>query len=385
MLAMEDFEMSRSSRVSGEVMIAELTDEQVERARKEGAEVFGDLEFEHFEPASEAHSRYWESGPEVATMAHPAAGGGLDEVLDQIRAPKAWAVSRGEGVTIAIIDTGICPTLPDIPANKRSSIDLSSHYQGAHWNDPKGHGSMCAVIAGGSNASGGRFNGVAPDATVLSARTTLLSTDIYRIYEELVLLKRSGQIGPLVASNSYGLYQCSPPAELPDNHPYMEVVLQAIQEGIVVVFAAGNNHWDVLCKHDPAACEPNTIWGANSHDQVLSIGTVNANESNTDTSTPHPNSSRGPGQWAHEFPKPDCVAPTYGEVVWGCGYRYMDWWGTSGACPQVAGLAALMLAQDSSLTPAQVGDRVRTTCRPLNAGWNCVGRGIIDCASALGI
>ena len=101
------------------------------------------------------------------------------------------------------------------------------------------------------------------------------------------------------------------------------------------------------------------LWAVNSHDKVLSVGTVNESNSNQDSSTPQPNSSRGPGQWANEFPKPDCVAPTYGEVAWGCGYRQMDWWGTSGACPQVAGLAALTLEVNPTLTPDQVYNIIR--------------------------
>jgi serine protease AprX len=77
------------------------------------------------------------------------------------------------------------------------------------------------------------------------------------------------------------------------------------------------------------------------------------------------------------------VAPTYGEVVWGSGYQVMEWWGTSGACPQVAGLAALILGLDPTLTPAQVGDVIRATCRDIQLPKACAGAGLIDCEAAV--
>ena len=180
------------------------------------------------------------------------------------------------------------------------------------------------------------------------------------LYDNLITAKKNGDIpGPLVISNSYGLYQCSPSVDLPEDHPYLQIVLAAVDEGIPVVFAAGNNHHDVLCRHDPRSCSPTTIWAVNSHDRIISVGTVNENDSNRDPQTPHVNSSRGPGQWAQAHPKPDCVAPTYGEVVWGSAYRVMDWWGTSGACPQVAGLAALLLSKNPGLRPDKIADTIR--------------------------
>lgn len=150
---------------------------------------------------------------------------------------------------------------------------------------------------------------------------------------------------------------------------------------IVVVFAAGNNHFDTLCNHDPTACSPDTIWAINSIDEVLTVGTVNAD--NRNDQGPHANSSRGPGQWSQERPKPDVVAPTYGEVVWGNGYQIMEWWATSGACPQVAGLAALILSVNPGLSPARTGQIIRYAATPLNAPPECVGAGLIDCEAAV--
>jgi subtilisin family serine protease len=307
----------------------------------------------------------------------------LTDVLDHINAPKAWAKKgRGQGVTVGIVDTGVSSALNEFPAQKRSPYSKSFAYAAGPWADLVGHGSMCACIATATAAEGGRYNGVAPDATLLSARSNLLATDVYKLYDWVLARKRSGQIpGRIVMSNSYALYTCSAPSGLPQDHPYRGILLDAIGEGFVVVYAAGNNHADVLCNHDPTKCSPNTIWAVNSMDEVLSVGTVNWD--NRMNAGQHANSSRGPGQWASAHKKPDCVAPTYGEVVWGSGYRVMEWWGTSGACPQVAGLAALLLSADPSLTPAQIGDLIRSTCRDIDLPKTCAGAGLIDCAAAV--
>jgi serine protease AprX len=62
----------------------------------------------------------------------------------------------------------------------------------------------------------------------------------------------------------------------------------------------------------------------------------------------------------------------------------MEWWGTSGACPQVAGLAALLISRDPDLTPDDIREVVRSTARRLpGKPQNCVGAGIIDCAGAI--
>lgn len=373
----------RRSKALPNVMLADLDEHDVVVLENQGADLYKDVQFEVLPGLTDLRGRTLDYGKHSENDAL-VSGKSLHNVLDHINAPKAWERSRGGGVTIAIVDTGICGTLKEFPAGKRSPVDLPSAFAGHHWTDIKGHGSMCAVIAGGSRAAGGRYDGVAPDATILSARTTLLSSDLYTIFDELVAKLRGGEIaGPLVISNSYGLYTCEPPAALPEDHPYLSVVLAAIEEGAFVTFAAGNNHYDELCNHDPAASSPNSIWGVNSHDRVVSVGTVDQDNSNQGPGTKHANSSRGPGQWAREFPKPDCVAPTYGGVVWGCGYASMEWWGTSGACPQVAGLGALLLGVDPHLRPEEVATIIRNTANPTGAPRESVGAGVIDCAAAV--
>jgi subtilisin family serine protease len=379
-----------------QILIADLSDDQRQAAESNGAKVYEDVQFY---PTGLVPNplqlpgrnwQYWERAvarPSDLALLVPAGAmwqtKTMTDVMAHINAPKAWAKgARGKGVTIGIVDTGVSSVMKEFPAARRSPFSKSFAYAAGPWTDDIGHGSMCAAAAAAGTADGGKYNGVAPDATILSARTNLLATDIYKLYDWVLAKKASGELtGPVVMSNSYGLYTCSPPPGLPADHPYRQIVLDAIAAGIVVVYAAGNNHAAGVCNHDPTKCSPNTIWGINSIDEVLSVGTVNA--SNRMDTGEHGNSSRGPGQWASAHKKPDCVAPTYGEVVWGSGYQVMEWWGTSGACPQVAGLAALLLSFDPALTPAQVADVIRATCRDINLPKTCAGAGLIDCEAAV--
>jgi subtilisin family serine protease len=367
------------------VLIAAVPDVTLRQFENEGGKIYPDVQFKicDAEVPPEPAAQYWH--PRAAPALDLADRPGLPEVTKQINAPAAWEYTKGSGSTIAIVDTGIDPDLREIGPARRVNIDIPSFYQAKHWFDEKGHGSMCAAIAAGSKSDGGKHDGVAPEATVIAARSTLGATDIFLIYDELISAKRQGMIpGPLVISNSYALYACENNV-LESDHPYLSMILQAIDNGIVVVFAAGNNHHDVTCKYPANECGPNTIWGVNSHDRVISVGAVDANGSNQTLPNPHVNSSRGPGEWAKEHLKPDVVAPTYGEIVWGNRYRPMDWWGTSGACPQVAGLAALLLSIAPRLQPAQIADIIRNTAQLNGARNNCVGHGVVDCGKAMQI
>lgn len=382
MLMAGDYAEPYSARKDEDLLIADLGPEELEAAQNAGAEIYEDVRFHPVasnpvlpDDLSEEWE-YWRAstfaGEIVATQS---------DVMRHVKAHDAWELTTGEGVTIAIVDTGVSGAHAEFPQGKRSPHSMSYSFADA-WQDPKGHGSMCACAATATTTDGGRYNGVAPGASLLSARTTLFSTDIYKLYDSLIDLHVEGRLdGPLVISNSYGLYVCDPPKTLPEDHPYLGIVREAVTAGITVVFAAGNNHGDVLCKHPPAADGPNTIWGVNSVDEVITVGAVNQRNSNQENDV-HSNSSRGPGQWSTRC-KPDLAAPTYGEVAWGDGYRVMDWWGTSGACPQVAGAAALVLSVNPSLAPAEVGQVLRDTAVALPGPATCVGAGLLDCEAAV--
>jgi serine protease AprX len=363
------------SKSHANILIAELEPRDVEKLNKAEVEVIPSRRYEPLQLRSRRVQIPLDTQPFSLT-----------DVLAQTRASEAWAMSRGAGVSIAMVDTGICGTMPEFAGTKKSQFRWAGPGQGDPWTDQQGHGSMTASIAAGSTASGGRYNGVAPDSPIIACKTSFDDTELYQIYDYLIQLVSNQQIGRLVVSNSYGSYVCAPPPVTRED-PFPSIVALAVSKGIVVVFAAGNNHV-VICGNDPTQCSPNTIWSANSMDEVLSIGTVNRNNRmDQPPATPggysHRDSSRGPGQLAQSSTKPDCVAPTYGDVMWGCGYNTMEWWGTSGAAPQVAGLAALMLAKNSALTPAQIQTIIRNSCVNIGLPPTCAGAGLIDCAAAV--
>lgn len=361
-----------------QTVIADLPEEVISRLREDANfEVYDDIQF-HL-----AAETWWERQltPQPQTAVPPVWMTRTQaDVMQHNKAAQAWAQTRGAGVTIAIVDTGLDANMPDFPHRSPHSFTLS--YE-TPYADTVGHGTMCSAIACGNTTQGGRYEGVAPDATLLTVRTNLRATDLYPSYERLLRLKRNGEFpGGLVVSNSYALYICDPP-NFPKGHPYLSMVRDCIAAGIVFVFAAGNNHSFGLCQHDAAADSPNTIWAVNSIDEVITVGTVNWDDSNC-AGGEHSNSSRGPGQWSDRQDKPDVVAPTYGDVACGGGYRNMEWWGTSGACPQVAGLAALLLSRNPLLNPEDIRLIIRKHARALPAiSSRCVGAGLIDCQAAV--
>ena len=314
---------------------------------------------------------------------------GLRDVLRQIKADRAWARSRGKGVHIAIVDTGVCGQMKEFPQWKRSPF--STDRFGNPWGDVDYHGSMVACIAAGTRAESGRFDGVAPDATLISSRVPFDDFDdanLCPIYEYLIGLVEDGDVGRLVVNNSYGLRNRNEP-ELDPASKFIGLVRKAVSVGIVVVFAAGDNN--IPGEGEPALPRPvNTIWGANSLDEVITVGTVDQSGSMDrvppglpERSLCHRNSSRGPGQLSRSTIKPDCVAPTYGEVMYGCGYQSMLWWGTSGAAPQVSGLAALLLAENPELSPDEIKVIIRESCVSLGLPPEYAGAGMIDCEAAM--
>ena len=123
------------SKTRPDVLTVNLPAGDLAALRDSGAQVYADIEFEPLGPSRPQRVQRGRDDlnravePEAMTMAGAT---GLDDVLDQIRARESWTVSRGRGVTIVIVDTGVCGTLREFPTAKRSTIDLPTAYSAPH-------------------------------------------------------------------------------------------------------------------------------------------------------------------------------------------------------------------------------------------------------------
>lgn len=299
----------------------------------------------------------------------------LDEVLTLVRAPEAWRISRGKGVLIAVVDTGIDGARLEF--RERNRIGWADVGTDA-WTDWEGHGTMVACVAAGSRKLGGDFDGVAPDAMIVSCRTNFFDSQLAACYDFLVDLAHQGH--RIVAINSFGTITGIPP-EAPVDSDFLSALDDALRSNIVVVFSAGNYHG--LTGASDSDLGPNSIWLHKSRADVLTVAACGLDGKVL------PHSSRGPGQWFGQENtsfKPDVMAPSpvRGRVLYGSEAQILEnSWGTSSACAVVGGLAALILSVRPDLSAEAVLEIIRLTARPWGNGATCEGRGLVDCVAAL--
>lgn len=302
----------------------------------------------------------------------------LTDVTAMIRADKAWATTRGAGVIIAIVDTGIDARHKEFAGNKQAG---GWAVPGDNpWTDYQGHGTMCGCIAAATTAFGGKYIGVAPDAQIMSCKTRFYDSELAAIYDTLTALAKDGK--QIVASNSFGMRRGSAPVPDP-NSDFLPALDDAVTAGVTVVFSAGNNHQ--LAGGQPDQCTPNSVWLYKSRSDLLAVATCKLDRNMWFYS------SRGPGQHFNDpntNRKPDVTAPTpqNGKILYGAGESVLqNGWGTSGACPQVAGLAALIVSANPGLSRAALFDRIRNSAHSLGFAHECQGTGLIDCEATLAV
>jgi len=276
---------------------------------------------------------------------------------------------NGEGVAIAIVDTGInlrhllkqCGSARlDNSFNWRPSLVAQPNSPG-QWH--VGHGTMCAYDA----------LICAPQATLLdfpllqsrrrgeSSMDGLLS-DAVSAYSYLLryLLDpfRGQAYDSLVVNNSWGMYNSSwdfPKrhsgryADNP-NHPFNIIVSSLSRAGADILFAAGNCGDE--CADGRCGGEFNIITGANGHPDVLSVAGVDINEDRLCYST------KGPGLLDEQ--KPDISSYTHFLGSRAFGNNSADT-GTSTACPVAAGAIAAIRSRhtSSSISPKKLNDVIR--------------------------
>jgi subtilisin family serine protease len=284
---------------------------------------------------------------------------------------------QGLGVRLAVVDNGI-------DGAKVNVVGGWSPYPGifAGGGASQSHGTMCALDA----------LIAAPQVQVRDypllrnkggAWVAFLS-DAIRFFAQL-MTEILQQPGPMVVSNSWGLFdrsQDAPPGN-PQNysqnpgHPFNTITGALIASGADVVFAAGNCGQpgpDGRCGAGDTG-PGNSIHGANSHPDVVTVAAVTVGDDRLCYS------SQGPGGLTHD--KPDLCGFSH------FGYPNVGGWlhsGTSAACPIVAGVVAALRSKPTArnLTPPIVKQALIKSARPV-AGPSFTadfGHGVVDASAA---
>jgi serine protease AprX len=310
-----------------------------------------------------------------------------------VRADAAWRRGvTGRGITVAVLDTGVAPTVPDLAGRLVQVTDdptgrtapcknLSGELD---CNDRYGHGTFIAgLVAGNGASSGGQWKGVAPEASVLSVKAAGAdgSADVSNILAAIqwvVSFKERYNIRVLnlsLGTDSTQDWQVD---------PLNYAVERAWAAGMTVVVAASNN-----------GPNPRTITKPADDPWVVTVGATDDRGTATLGDDQLPDFS-GRGPTAHGVAKPDVVAPgahvislrapgstidtRYPYYVDG-SYRRGS--GTSMATGVVSGVVALMLQAQPNLTPDRVKYALAATARDAaSSDPMAVGAGVVDVNAA---
>ena len=343
-----------------------------------------------------------------AQPATPVRAGGPDAHVQAVEAQRVWWEEgyTGKNVIVAVLDSG----------TNINHLDLRDHLWTGYvdtnndgtpdtyvngWNyvsnnsnitDDYGHGTHCAGIVCGDGTSM-ITTGIAPDALLMTLKT-INRAGGGSVAQMLSGVQFAVENGADVLSMSLGFKNSQlTTAQKEEIRKAFDNVLSA---GVVVCAAAGNDGDSYGAPDNvdyPAACPApwrnpdQTLEGGLS--SVICVGAHDLNES-----------SRGPSTWEgtsyNDYPynsgasmgliRPDISAPGY--FIYSSKHNGNNdnavKSGTSQATPCVAGVIALMLEKNSTLTPAQISQIIEETAaaKPEKKN-NTVGAGVVDALAAV--
>jgi subtilisin family serine protease len=316
---------------------------------------------------------------------------GLQWGLEQINAPEAWTTSTGTGQVIAIVDSGVDLSHPDlqahlVPGATFTGCPASPNGCGnGDWESASGagppspHGTHVAGIAAAVTGNGAGVAGVARDASLMPVK--VLTEDGGSFEEVAAGIRWATDHGADVINLSLGALpgvQALPlVGQLADAK---EAIDYAVGRGVVVVAAAGNEFGSICAE---PAFNPN----------ALCVVATDRNEGRASYSnfavTQNLNVVAAPGGAALLFCEDDVVStvPPGSEGVCGEDTPGYDFYaGTSMATPHVAGVAALLTGQGRSV--AQVYSVLKSTARTPGVATRgtytpTYGSGIVDAQAAV--
>lgn len=300
--------------------------------------------------------------------------------LQQINVPAVHDLGySGQGVTICVMDAGFDNLAHEVfsSMNIIAAYDFVNNDFGVGDSTDLGEGSHgTATLSAIGGFKEGKLIGPAYGANFILAKTenTFSETPV----EEdnwIAALEWADSIGVDVTSTSLGYTTYDSPfisytwENMDGNTARITIAADlAVKKGIVVVNSAGNQGFHA---------EHNTIGAPSDGDSVIAVGAVNSSGTRTSFSSV--------GNTFDGRIKPDIMAMGSGVVLASSTgtTSYKTGSGTSFSCPLAAGVAALILSHDPSLTPIQVRDLLRNSGSRSQNPDREYGWGIIDALKAI--
>ncbi|MCR5650663.1 MAG: S8 family serine peptidase [Lachnospiraceae bacterium] len=284
---------------------------------------------------------------------------GYQWMHDAVGTYKAWGVTKGAGVTVAVIDTGVYADHPDL---KGKVTDAGTDPNFSGMVDTSGHGTHVAGIIAATAGNGIGGTGIAPEAKILAVPVFVAS-----YYEAADLIKgidyvtNGGNKRADVINMSLGgpVY----------NEAEQQAITAAYNAGITICVAMGNDHAN--CKKYPAA-----------YDHLIAVAAVDESHQKSDFSTY--------GSWADVSAPGTAIFSTWN----GSGEKtpnqkkdyYSSWNGTSMACPVVSGVCALYIsaarAAGKNPTPDEVEKNLKKTTVKISSSYS-IGTGMVNAPAML--
>ncbi|WP_369380677.1 type VII secretion-associated serine protease mycosin [Streptomyces sp. cg36] len=286
--------------------------------------------------------------------------------LAAMHTEQAWRTTKGKGITVAVLDTGVDATQPDLAGQVLPGKDLIGFGAGRGSRDWARHGTaMAGIIAGHGHGPGNGDGvlGIAPEARILPVRVILESSDPAR---KKARESRGGALaegirwavdhGADVINLSLGDDSASAHPEAAED----AAIQYALSRGAVVVASAGNGGEQGDHVSYPAA-----------YPGVIAVAAVDRFGTHAAFST---------RRWYATV-----SAPGVDVVIADPDRKYYEGWGTSAASAFVSGAVALVRAAHPRLTPAQIKTLLADTARnaPRGGRDDSRGYGMVDPAAAL--
>lgn len=278
----------------------------------------------------------------------------------------------GQGIGIAILDTGISPH-PDYKDRITGWYDALNNRSTPY--DDSGHGSHVAGIAAGDGKmSHHRYCGIAPKANLIGVKVLNKkgSGNIPDIMKCLNwILQNKELLNIRIVNISIG---ASTEKTFDEDCSFVKKVNELWDSGIVVVAAAGNN-----------GPQKQSISAPGNSRKIITVGSYEIRGSAYRNKTNH--SGLGPTRSC--IKKPDVVTPGFNVISCSSfspqhiGQFYSAKSGTSMSTPIVSGALALLLSKYPDMTPREVKIRLKHSCRDLSLPHARQGWGLLDIRNLL--